>query len=83
MLRPWKIVLAQRLRNDSGTPLYMQIVHALIHEIQRGRLQPGTYLPSTRDLAATLGVNRKTIVIAYDEFGRNQRHHRINVATGQ
>lgn len=68
MLRPWKIVLAQRLRNDSGTPLYMQIVHALIHEIQRGRLQPGTYLPSTRDLAATLGVNRKTIVIAYDEL---------------
>lgn len=68
MLRPWKIVLAQRLRNDSGTPLYMQIVHALIHEIQRGRLQPGTYLPSTRDLATTLGVNRKTIVIAYDEL---------------
>ncbi len=68
MLRPWKIVLAQRLRNDSGTPLYMQIVHALIHEIQRGRLQPGTYLPSTRDLASTLGVNRKTIVIAYDEL---------------
>jgi GntR family transcriptional regulator / MocR family aminotransferase len=68
MLRPWKIVMAQRLRNDSGTPLYMQIVHALIHEIQRGRLQPGTYLPSTRDLAATLGVNRKTIVIAYDEL---------------
>jgi GntR family transcriptional regulator / MocR family aminotransferase len=68
MLRPWKIVMAQRLRIDSGTPLYMQIVHALIHEIQRGRLQPGTYLPSTRDLAATLGVNRKTIVIAYDEL---------------
>lgn len=68
MLRPWKIVLAQRLRNDSSTPFYMQIVHALIHEIQRGRLHPGTYLPSTRDLATTLGVNRKTIVIAYDEL---------------
>lgn len=68
MLRPWKIILAQKLRSDGATPLYMQIVHALIHEIQRGRLSPGNFLPSTRDLAETLGVNRKTIVIAYDEL---------------
>ncbi len=68
MLRPWKLMLAQRLQPDSPTPLYMQIVHALIHEIQRGRLQPGAFLPSTRELAEVLGVNRKTIVIAYDEL---------------
>lgn len=68
MLRPWKTVLAQRLQPDGDTPLYMQIVHALIHEIQRGRLQPGAYLPGTRELATALAVNRKTIVTAYDEL---------------
>lgn len=68
MLRPWKVVLAQRLQPESETPLYMQIVHALIHDIQRGRLQPGAYLPGTRELAEALAVNRKTIVTAYDEL---------------
>jgi len=68
MLRPWKLVLAQRLKPDGETPLYMQIVHALIHEIQRGRLPPGSFLPSSRELAAALGVNRKTIVVAYEEL---------------
>ena len=68
MLRPWKVILARQLRADGDTPLYMQIVHALIHEIQRGRLQPGAFLPSSRDLASALGVNRKTIVIAYEEL---------------
>ena len=42
MLRPWKMLLAERIDPDSATPLYMQIIHALIHEIQRGRLLPGT-----------------------------------------
>lgn len=68
MLRPWKVVLAQRLQPGSDTPLYMQIVHAMIHEIQRGRLPPGTFLPGTRELADALAVNRKTIVTAYEEL---------------
>jgi GntR family transcriptional regulator/MocR family aminotransferase len=68
MLRPWKVVLAQHLQPRSDTPLYMQIVHAMIHEIQRGRLPPGTFLPGTRDLAEALAVNRKTIVTAYEEL---------------
>ena len=46
----------------------MQIIHALIHEIQRGRLLPGATLPSSRELATTLGVNRKTIVQAYEDL---------------
>ena len=68
MLRPWKMLLAERIVPDSATPLYMQIIHALIHEIQRGRLLPGTFLPSSRELAAALGVNRKTIVLAYEDL---------------
>ena len=56
------------MQPGSDTPLYMQIVHAMIHEIQRGRLPPGTFLPGTRELADALAVNRKTIVTAYEEL---------------
>lgn len=68
MLRPWKITLSERIDPARDTPLYLQIVHALIHEIQRGRLTPGTYLPSSRELAKALSVNRKTIVLAYEDL---------------
>lgn len=68
MLRPWKVILGDRIGAGSDTPVYMQIVHALIHEIQRGRLSPGAFLPSSRELATALNVNRKTIVLAYDEL---------------
>lgn len=68
MLRPWKISLAERVDRGRGVPVYQQIVQALIYDIQRGRLAPGTFLPSSRELAATLGVNRKTIVLAYDDL---------------
>lgn len=61
-------MLAKRIDASLDTPLYLQIIHALIHEIQRGRLLPGAELPSSRELAATLGVNRKTIVQAYEDL---------------
>ena len=61
-------MLAKRIDPSLPTPLYMQIIHALIHEIQRGRLLPGAALPSSREMAATLGVNRKTIVQAYEDL---------------
>jgi GntR family transcriptional regulator / MocR family aminotransferase len=67
MLRPWKLVLSG-LQASSAMPLYLQIVHGLIQEIERGRLQPGTYLPSSRAMATSLGVNRKTVVLAYEDL---------------
>lgn len=68
MRRGWSLTLQQRIRSDQATPLYMQLAHALIHEIERGRLQPGSALPSSRELAAELGFNRKTVVTAYEEL---------------
>jgi GntR family transcriptional regulator/MocR family aminotransferase len=62
------MMLADRLDPQSGSPLYMQVIHALIHEIQRGRLLPGAFLPSSRELAQAIGVNRKTIVLAYEHL---------------
>ncbi len=66
MLRPW--TLRMQLRPMSQTPLYIQIVHALIEEIRRGRIGPKTVLPGTRALCSQLGVSRKTIIAAYDEL---------------
>src|SRR5690606_34801951 len=41
---------------------------ALRSAIRSGRLAPGTPLPSTRALAAELGVARGTVVDAYDQL---------------
>jgi len=66
MLRPWDL----KITLDRAAPLSVQaqIVHAITREIHRGRLRPGTALPGSRELAATLAVNRKTVVLAYDEL---------------
>lgn len=68
MSRPWKVTLGGMIDLGRATPLYLQIAHALIHEIERGRLVSGAYLPSSRELAAQLGVNRKTVVLAYEDL---------------
>src|ERR1700742_4345107 len=65
MLRPWDLKIVIR-RN--GGAIAVQIVQAIIEEIRRGRLTPGSPLPGTRELAEDLGVNRKTVVLAYDEL---------------
>uniref|UniRef100_UPI0035CB944E MocR-like pyridoxine biosynthesis transcription factor PdxR n=1 Tax=uncultured Sphingomonas sp. TaxID=158754 RepID=UPI0035CB944E len=67
MLRPWKMTLG-RIDPALKTPLYLQIVRAIIHEIERGRLPPQAFLPSSRELATILGVNRKTVVLAYEDL---------------
>ncbi|MGN6595179.1 MocR-like pyridoxine biosynthesis transcription factor PdxR [Sphingopyxis terrae] len=68
MLRPWQISLGERLDPARATPIYMQIIQALIRDIESGRLVSGTFLPSSRELAAILGVNRKTVVLAYEDL---------------
>ncbi len=68
MLRPWQVSLGERIDPDRDVPIYMQIIQALIRDIERGRLTSGTYLPSSRQLARILGVNRKTVVFAYEDL---------------
>lgn len=68
MLRPWTFNPSHAIEPGQETPVYLQVVQALIHDIRRGRLRPGSTLPSTRAMAESLGVNRKTIVLAYDDL---------------
>lgn len=45
-----------------------QLVGALRAAIVAGRLTPGTRLPSSRDLAADLGLSRGVVVTAYEQL---------------
>jgi DNA-binding transcriptional MocR family regulator len=57
-----------RLEKQSPVPLFKQIVQHLTGLMDEGRLQPGDRLPPTRELGATLGVHRSTVVRAYEEI---------------
>ncbi|NOT14094.1 MAG: PLP-dependent aminotransferase family protein [Methylotenera sp.] len=66
MLRSWKLNLV--LKNSTGLAVYLQIAQQIVDDIQNGRLAPATAMPGTRELAEHLEVNRKTVVLAYDEL---------------
>jgi GntR family transcriptional regulator/MocR family aminotransferase len=50
----------------TNQPLYRRIYDDLRRSITSGDLPPGVRLPSTRALAAQLGVSRNTVIAAYD-----------------
>ncbi|MFT4053114.1 MAG: PLP-dependent aminotransferase family protein [Novosphingobium sp.] len=68
MLRPLHVTLGDRIDPALPTPIYLQVIAAIVRDIERGRLAPGTYLPGSRQLAMELDVNRKTVVLAYEEL---------------
>lgn len=49
-------------------PTFLRIARTVTADVQRGRLRPGARLPSSRALAATLGVHRNTVLAAYREL---------------
>lgn len=66
-----------RIDTTAARPVYRQIADGVRAALAAGRLTPGQQLPPTRDLAKQLGVNRNTVVAAYDLLVRT------GVATGQ
>lgn len=52
----------------SSQPLYQQIADDIERRIAYGEFPPGSLLPSERRLAAQLGVNRSTVILAYAEL---------------
>ena len=53
---------------DSDVPVYRQIADGIRAAAVDGQLSTGRRLPPTRDLARQLGVNRNTVVAAYDHL---------------
>ena len=60
--------LAIPLDPASSTSLFLQIAHGITAAVNSGRLAPGDPLPSLRLLAQELGVNRNTVLAAYQEL---------------
>src|SRR5262249_53568738 len=53
---------------QAEVPLFAQISRVIAADIRRGRLRPGHAMPGTRALARTIGVNRNTVIAAYDDL---------------
>lgn len=56
------------LDRASGDPLHRQLEQGLREAVRSGRLGPGSPLPSTRALAAELGVSRGIVVEAFEQL---------------
>lgn len=52
----------------SQVPLYRQLYEKLRAGILSGQLAPGTRLPSTREMAADVGVSRNTVMNAFEQL---------------
>ncbi|MDG3581635.1 PLP-dependent aminotransferase family protein [Galbibacter pacificus] len=63
---PYKTII--KLDKDTKQALYLQVANQFIELIKKGMIAPKTKLPSSRLLAETLQVHRRTIVAAYDEL---------------
>lgn len=48
-------------RSEEGTPLYMQLARSLREHISSGGIDPGSALPSERDLSEMAGLSRVTV----------------------
>lgn len=63
---PWKTIL--EIDKTCDVPVYLQVANDLICEIKKGMIKPGAKMPGTRAMSDTLGLNRQTIVKAYEEL---------------
>jgi len=53
---------------NTGVPIFRQIHDGVRRAILDGRLRPGQRIPSTRGLAADLGVSRLPVLSAYEQL---------------
>jgi GntR family transcriptional regulator/MocR family aminotransferase len=53
---------------DGGAPLHEQLESSLRGQIRTGRLTPGARVPSSRALAAALGLSRGVVLEAYSQL---------------
>jgi GntR family transcriptional regulator / MocR family aminotransferase len=56
------------LDRGSGVPIFRQVYDGIRRAILEGRLRPDQRIPSTRSLAADLGVSRLPVLSAYEQL---------------
>jgi GntR family transcriptional regulator/MocR family aminotransferase len=64
----WAELYAFEVDRAKDAPVFRQIYLQLRSAILSGTLRPGTKLPSTRELAAQLGVSRSAVVSAFEQL---------------
>jgi GntR family transcriptional regulator/MocR family aminotransferase len=57
-----------RIDKELTEPVYQQLANGIVSLIRQGHLKPGSALPSSRKLAETFDIHRKTVVAAFDEL---------------
>src|SRR5271169_4577543 len=60
----WKL----RLTANGGTPLYQQIENTIRSAVEAGQLKNGERIPSVVDLSKKLGINKLTVVKAFQRL---------------
>lgn len=63
---PYKSLI--HIDRSSSVSLYIQVCNHFITLITDGTLQPADRLPSTRNLALLIGIDRNTVKLAYEEL---------------
>src|SRR5262245_47354160 len=53
------------IQTTAPDPVYEQIVRQIHEAVKSGQLKPGTALPTVRQLASDLVINRNTVARAY------------------
>ncbi|MFI7483932.1 PLP-dependent aminotransferase family protein [Kocuria sp. M1R5S2] len=81
MRHPHDVELPVRVDRADPAPLPAQLVQQLRELVVSGALRPGDPLPSTRGLAARLGISRGSVVTAYDQLHGEGYLHATNGAT--
>jgi GntR family transcriptional regulator/MocR family aminotransferase len=66
MAKPPTLLIVLNKKNDVA--LQTQLAQSLKQLMQRGVLQPGTSVPSTRELARDLQISRNTVTYAYERL---------------
>lgn len=56
---------------NSGLPIYRQLIDQVRHHVASGRVKPGDFLPSVRQVALELEVNHMTVSKAYSLLERD------------
>lgn len=57
-----------RIDRNAGLPVYLQLVRQVREALRLGWLEPGSRLPTVRDVVSSSGVNANTVLKAYREL---------------